>query len=253
MLLVSASQFGAWECIRQGAGRYIWGHKPLFPPVHFAFGSKFHSHAEAYLKDEELAEEDEVCATMLNIGMYLLPDPGTVEVEQYFKFELIPATEGLQSVWMCGYKDFCDPGVMVGDHKTTGGWRTETSESLPKNRQALIYAHDEFLKHPDAEVILAQWIYYHKKPPHRAWAVKADISRAMAADAVEALLPRARMIQGIREHITKADPFNDLPCDLTACGGSGKWCDSADQCDRSEPGITKPQLEQLIQLRRSGP
>lgn len=253
MILVSASQFGTWKpCIRKGAGKYIWGHKPLFPPVHFAFGSKFHRHAEAYLRHQTAPDDDETCIKMLENGKHLLPEPGTVEVEKYFKFILIPPQGTLDSVWMCGYKDFVQPGEMVGDHKTTSGWKTETIHSLVHNLQALIYAHDEFLKHPEARVIQVRWIYYHKKSPHRAWDIQTPISRNQAAQAVEALLPAARLIQGVRENITIEDPFNELPADLTACGGSGKWCDSSEQCDRTELGITIPQLEELIQIRRNG-
>lgn len=249
VIYISASQLKLAECIRKWAGVYLWKMKPLVEPAAFAFGTAFHSEAQAYL-DQRPGYGDPVFEAMLDNGKSLLPEPGTVETETYIKFPLLPEEDGLPAVWVRGYVDFLIPGKLIGDHKTTSTGASSpwvlTEETLVRNVQACFYAHEQFLQHPALPDIMLRWVYYGKKPPHGAWSVSARITREQAEAVVESIKPLARTLRGLRLVVdTETDDLNELPLDITAC----KFCEVAVACNKLQPCVSNNDIDQLIQLR----
>ena len=168
VLRLSASQVQLFRnCQRAWAWKYV---AKVETPSNAAaeLGGVIHKELENYLEGGSLdftIEAGNIAAS----GLEHLPLPGTpgMEVEIGFHFY------GPSGHSYLGYKDVeLPPGAwkaangrgVVIDHKSTSDFRwAKTSETLPSDVQATLYAVDFFRLHPDQPEVELRWVYYRTK------------------------------------------------------------------------------------------
>ena len=236
---VSASQLKTWwDCNRKWAWSKIAGlREPMSRGA--GLGSLMHNQLEKYLRDGtplDFLEKDpygvfpaEVAAT----GLQHIPEPQSpgMGIETYFKFPV----PGHPHIWIRGFKDCrfgADHGQVrngsggmylekdgrphVQDHKSCGNWEYAlTAEQLLGDPQAIIYAYDELLRHPDADACTLHWTYYGTNQKYISKPVRAVATRAHVMEMMPEIIRGA--VEVAVTFLSKADPLS-LGFNSDTCG-----------------------------------
>ena len=110
------------------------------------------------------------------------------------------------------------------DFKSTSNKRYAL-KSLADDAQANVYSAG--LMHMGAMSVLARWIYVDKNS-YASWFVEHVFHREVVAAWMEKNVdPTIELINTFRESGLSG---MDLPADLEACGGVGRFCDHAERC-----------------------
>lgn len=212
MLYVSASAIGTFlDCQRKWWMTYVLG---LRSPGSEAtkFGSMLHLDVERYLEGDRPAPTMALTQTAYEAGV--LPEPGTVLVEHE------TTTLKLAGVRVKGFIDahICNPTLIeIIDHKTMKTTRyAETSESLRRNNQMLIYAGDAMLREPGVEKATLRHIQYVRSTGE-VHVVETDVSRAHVFDRLKALESVVQQMKAV----AKIENIEDVPKSLGACNNYG--------------------------------
>jgi hypothetical protein len=233
-------------CCRRWAWEYIAGRKgPRSDSLEF--GDRAHQIAAQFLIDGSPPPIETKEGRCVLEGIPYLPRPGTVQVEQRFRFEL-------DGVTFTGAIDVADPAERRKlDHKFVSGPKFAlTPETLPHNPQALLYV----LAPPTWEVTKLRWVYYSKKS-RKAWPVDAEVSILDVLSEV-----RKRIVPGAQQMIALHAMFQNVPTDhLTGwindlipnrpgtCNAFGKPCPHAGYCRLiGAPDMTDQQTPDLAQI-----
>ena len=135
---ISASSYTQFmDCQRKWYIGYII--KPDVPKTPaLQMGIDVHDWLEAYLKGEEPPDIDEKLVNIAKAGIEYLPEPGTVQVEEWVEDVCGPLP-------FRGKVDFytCEDGILhISDHKTTSrSSNAKTEAELALNPQMLAYAY----------------------------------------------------------------------------------------------------------------
>ena len=135
---ISASSYTQFtQCERKWYIGYVI--KPDVPKTPaLQTGIDVHDWLEAYLKGEELPDIDEKLVNIAKAGIEYLPEPGTVQVEEWVEDICGPLP-------FRGKVDFytCKDGILhISDHKTTSrSANAKTEAELALNPQMLAYAY----------------------------------------------------------------------------------------------------------------
>jgi CRISPR/Cas system-associated exonuclease Cas4 (RecB family) len=135
---ISASSYTQFtQCERKWYIGYVI--KPDVPKTPaLQTGIDVHDWLEAYLKGEELPDIDEKLVNIAKAGIEYLPEPGTVQVEEWVEDICGPLP-------FRGKVDFysCEDGILhISDHKTTSrSANAKTEAELALNPQMLAYAY----------------------------------------------------------------------------------------------------------------
>jgi len=131
------------------------------------------------------------------------------------------------------------------DFKSTSN-RRYALKTILHDVQANIYAAG--LMHHGATAVLARWIYVSKKD-YSSWPVEAVFHKARTEAWIhENVDATIELIHTIREagNITALD----LPGDIEACGGVGRFCDHEARCLKGPVGALPPRLISLDEIVR---
>lgn len=188
---LSASQIQTFvDCPRKWGFTYLQGLKlPAGPAAEL--GSKTHEVLAEYLSTGRPPSLKTPIGSIALAGIPYLPTPKKADVEEYFEFKTDCSTYR-------GYIDFAysDNGLqVVGDHKTTAGFRFSKSPSdLLSDIQAHIYARYMMLKKKCDEVKL-KWVYYKTKGRPQAKCVEIILTRKSSDAYFEELEKTSEQIQ----------------------------------------------------------
>jgi hypothetical protein len=256
------------KCERQYAGAYLFGLKQASTPA-LEKGTALHSAAEHYQETGEIEHPESVVGTLLAAGTHLITMCGDLLVEYEHQGELPDGTPYLAYFDGHSYSGTRELGtVIVQDLKTTGSAaRALTSETLPKDEQAMFYAWillcsvHRFRKDEQSEwqvwnpsqlgVTSARlrWIYFLTQGSPRAWEATVPVDMRMAnvymAGTIMPLVRRIRAIHDWRA-LNPGATLEDYERNLEACQGDGLWCGAGDVCDMAVRGTS---AERLIQIR----
>jgi len=129
------------------------------------FGTDLHKIAEDYLRDGKPPEPTDPIAKIALAGKRYWPQPGTAEVEKFFRWD-----DGKLTV--LGYMDIYQEraaSTLVADHKSTGDFRwIKAPDQLSRNVQANIYAYMALVGREWGDTppqLDLQWIYYLRSRP----------------------------------------------------------------------------------------
>jgi hypothetical protein len=132
-----------------------------------------------------------------------------------------------------------------GDWKSSSGYRELSKNTLPNDMQANFQAFG-MMQGSGQRSMKGAWVYANKKT-YRARAVLGEFSRADCEDFLRReALPAIQLIELFRElhDQGKLTELKQVPHDLTACEGTGKFCNYLGHC-RFQPSTGAT----LLQLR----
>lgn len=178
----------------------------------------------------------------------LAPAGSHPEVQQSFVVEL-PGGLSFQSSFAI---DWVAPGFTgFGDWKKVGYSKYALdAAALKLDLQANLecYGFAKTMGLPWGSPIPLRWCYVEAEHA-RAWAVDFAIAPCEAeAFIAERAAPRVRLIRAMRA-LQPVPAVQAVPHDLTACGGSGRFCAFLGQC-QFQPASSGLNVEQLYQLAR---
>ncbi len=162
---VSASQIETFRLCNRKWGIDKIDKVPQPGSKYTEFGTALHKVAEDYLRDGKPPEPADPVAKIALAGKRYWPDPGTAEVEKYFRWD-----DG--SLTVVGYMDIYQEraaSTVVTDHKSTGDFRwIKAPDQLARNVQANIYAYMALVGREWGDLppqLDLQWIYYLRSRP----------------------------------------------------------------------------------------
>jgi len=220
----------AKRCLRKWAFQYI-AKLPRVETPALAFGKKLHAYAEDWLLHEQPPDNTTPEGRLFLEGIPLLPRPRApgMHVEKHLALVF-------EDIKWHGYKDVeIDEwrGMpCVIDHKTSADperWGL-TKATLPNDLQAALYG----LHGLDGDVRWLRWLYYDKK--HKsAYPVDVELLRSQLEDALGAHVPIARKILTLKSELSARPDLvaecNRLEHNPSDCGGTGRGCDFARECN----------------------
>ncbi len=162
---VSASQIETFRLCNRKWGIDKIDKVPQPGSKYTEFGTALHKVAEDYLRDGKPPEPTDPVAKIALAGKRYWPDPGTAEIEKYFRWD-----DG--SLTVLGYMDIYQERArttLVADHKSTGDFRwIKAPAELGRNVQANIYAYMALVGREWGDLLPQldlQWIYYLRSRP----------------------------------------------------------------------------------------
>jgi hypothetical protein len=216
---VSPSQIKlARKCLRRWAFKYQEGYREAETEQQ-AFGKRFHTILENYLRDGTPIPGDSPEGRLAQIGLVHLPPPGTGYVEDGFRFDM-------GDFDFIGFVDWIrKDGQEVKDHKTTSNFKWAlTSDELLKDPQGILYAAAGH----DLGPIKLTWDYYRTKGAAKFKRVEADFSRWQLCDEFGKLTEETRGLVQLKSTKTL-----ELPPSPEACFSYGRPCPHLDKCNLS--------------------
>lgn len=246
------------ECVRKWACKRL--HR-LPDPKHPAAeaGIQMHAVLERMLREGPQANTDpESEVGSWARALYPLAPPGChAELAQNFELEF-PRAGAPPERYASSFKiDFVFPDFSgFGDWKSCAGAKyalagpdateQQQQDALANDLQANLEAYG-FMKITGRNCVALHWAYVDKKT-RKSWSVRGYRFIADAAKWLEAhALPRIRLIEAMRALDPKPE-IRAVPHDLTACGGSGRFCAFLGACQfqPSSAGLTTEALYQLV-------
>lgn len=238
------------ECPRKWAAKYLFRHDdPKHPNAQK--GIDVHQLLERMLKDGpqvNVQPESEIGA--LARALYPLA-PAGAHAEVGSKFELAGMQASFKLDWVApGFEGF-------GDFKTCAGerWALAPRNASPEKQQAALAGDLQanleafgFMTLTARTHVPLRWCYVDKKTL-KAWTVDAVLTLAGAQEWLEATaVPTMRLIEQLRTAWFEGGwrpTLDQIPHELTACGGSGHMCSFLGQCQFKPASITTERLYQL--------
>jgi CRISPR/Cas system-associated exonuclease Cas4 (RecB family) len=232
---ISASSYTQFmQCERKWYIGYVI--KPdVLKTAALQIGIDVHDWLEAYLKGEELPDIDEKLVNIAKAGIEYLPEPGTVQVEEWVEDICGPLP-------FRGKVDFytCKDGILhISDHKTTSrSANAKTEAELALNPQMLAYAYVLARKldiQPDK--IKFSHIYYLTKSKI-ATSFRVD-AEAEWAD-VEKNWKDFERVAKVMARLAKAQRQEEITPDVSQC----RFCWFKEHCSAYPKKKTKTKTKQ---------
>lgn len=236
---LSVKQLSMFACPRRWAFRYLDKDYPSYLPPYLADGIEFHRCMAALvatgkLPDEVLPESHfgRLCRAAIR---FVEQRAWSVEYVGSFEYE----TSGGVRCTIDLRPDLMAPGYLI-DFKTTSSKRYAL-RSLEEDIQANVYAYGM-----GCPAVSARWIYVDKRT-YDAWPVDHTFFRDATTRWLRQNIDRTIELM----HQFEQDDFSaiDLPADLEACGGVGRFCDYAGKCLTGPVGAS-PSLVSLESIIR---
>jgi PD-(D/E)XK nuclease superfamily len=214
-----------WDCPRKWAWKYVEGLLEESAPS-AARGIEAHELLARYLNGEELD-----LPPWIRIGLPLLPQPKTCQVEERFYLTI----RGIEFQGAKDVQDLTRPIPFVSDHKTTKHFRrAKSANKLRTDPQAALYAADAMIR-TGADQCDIQWTYFLADPEEEP-NVKPVVVRLTRAD-VAPVLERMHQTASEIESLLALEPRAiDFPPNPEACEmymdreGNGK-CPFIERCN----------------------
>jgi CRISPR/Cas system-associated exonuclease Cas4 (RecB family) len=232
---ISASSYTQFnQCERKWYIGYVI--KPDVPKTPaLQTGIDVHDWLEAYLKGEELPDIDEKLVNIAKAGIEFLPEPGTVQVEEWVEDVCGPLP-------FRGKVDFysCEDGVLhIRDHKTTGrssNAKTEAELSLDPQMLAYAYVLARKLNIQPTKVKFSHIYYLTKSKIATSFRVDAE---AEWAD-IEKNWKDFERVAKVMSRLAKAQRQEEITPDVSQC----RFCWFKEHCSAYPKKKTKTKTKQ---------
>lgn len=207
---LSASQIQTFvDCPRKWGFKYLQGIRMPSTPA-AELGTKTHEVLAEYLSTGRPPSLKTAVGSIALAGIPYLPSPKTAKVEEYFEFKTERSTYR-------GFIDFSyqENGLeVVGDHKTTAGFRFSKSPSdLLSDIQAHIYARHTMLK-KKCDSVKLKWVYYKTKGRSQAKSVEIILNKKASDSYFEKL---ERISDDIQDHYKDKPKPKDILAKTASC------------------------------------